>query len=210
MISSSDLNTVMRAISSSLQTPVVIVLLCFVVYTLVQAGTLVAEGLTERRCLNVWLPQLIDELKKQAAPPAVCIRRSGLLKRQKAALIEVTDHKELTDSMREAMAVRLIDEQQARYQTIIKSTDLVIKLGPVFGLLGTLIPLGPGIIALGQGDTYTLSGSLLTAFDTTVLGLICAAVCTVISMIRKRWYANDMSMMETLMECVLEVEKNHA
>lgn len=38
----------------------------------------------------------------------------------------------------------------------------------MLGLLGTLIPLGPGIIALGQGDTQTLSTSLLTAFDTTI------------------------------------------
>ena len=34
---------------------------------------------------------------------------------------------------------------------------MIAKLGPMFGLLGPLIPLGPGIVALGQGDTVTLS-----------------------------------------------------
>lgn len=76
----------------------------------------------------------------------------------------------------------------------------------MLGLMGTLIPLGPGIIALGQGDTYTLSTSLLMAFDTTVAGLACAAAALIISTIRKRWYRNYMSMLETLMECTLEAE----
>lgn len=160
--------------------------------------------------MKIWLPRLVDDIKKQEIPPALSIRRSGLLKRQKAVLIELTDHKELSDSMREALAMRLIDEEKARYDGIIKMSDLIIKLGPVFGLLGTLIPLGPGIIALGKGDTLTLSQSLLTAFDTTIMGLISAAICTVISMIRKRWYTNDMSILETLMDCILEVERQDA
>ena len=77
----------------------------------------------------------------------------------------------------------------------------------MFGLLGTLIPLGPGIIALGRGDTYTLSTSLLTAFDTTAAGLLAAAAAFVISAVRKRWYANYMSALEMAMECILEVTK---
>jgi biopolymer transport protein ExbB/TolQ len=85
-----------------------------------------------------------------------------------------------------------------------------MKLGPMFGLLGTLIPLGPGIIALGRGDTYTLSSSLLTAFDTTIAGLIAAAVATVISTIRKRWYSRYVGLMEAVMECLLEAMEHEA
>lgn len=208
MNQTSELGTIMRSICASLEKPVIVVRLCILAFTLVLVGTIIAEAITERSHLRVWLPKLVDDIKKQEIPPALCIKRSGLLKRQKISLIEVTDHKELTNQMREALAVRLIDEARGRCDKIVKLSDIVIRLGPVFGLLGTLIPLGPGIIALGRGDTFTLSQSLLTAFDTTIMGLICAAVCTVISVIRKRWYANDMSILETLMECVLEVEKN--
>ena len=87
---------------------------------------------------------------------------------------------------------------------MIKFTDLASKLGPMLGLLGTLIPLGPGIIALGQGDTYTLSVSLMTAFDTTVAGLCIAAVCMIVSTIRRRWYAAYMADLETLTSRVCE------
>jgi len=109
--------------------------------------------------------------------------------------------------MREALAVRLLTETRARYDGIVNITNVIAKIGPMLGLLGTLIPLGPGIIALGRGDTYTLSTSLLTAFDTTVAGLICAAIALIVSVIRKKWYADYMSMLETLMECILDKEK---
>ena len=47
---------------------------------------------------------------------------------------------------------------------------------------------------------------LLTAFDTTIAGLIAAAFCLVISTVRRRWYAGYMADLETLMDCVLEGE----
>ena len=80
---------------------------------------------------------------------------------------------------------------------------LLARLAPMFGLLGTLIPLGPGIIALGQGDTYTLSTSLLTAFDTTIAGLVAAAIST----IRRGWYREYASILEAVSETLLELEK---
>ncbi|NMD32993.1 MAG: MotA/TolQ/ExbB proton channel family protein [Firmicutes bacterium] len=200
----------MYTIAQSLEVPDIVVLLILIAVSIVLVGTLLAEYFTEHIRLKVKLPQLFDELNSGEIPTAECIRNSGLLKRQKQALIELTRHPELTAIMREALAVRLITEEQAHYDQIVKVSDLVAKLGPIFGLLGTLIPLGPGIIAMGQGDTYTLSQSLLTAFDTTILGLISAAVAMVVSMIRRGWYDNYMSALEAVMESVLEVEKKNA
>ena len=108
--------------------------------------------------------------------------------------------------MRESLGANLLEREQSHYDGILKCTDLVSKLAPMLGLMGTLIPLGPGIMALGRGDTYTLSVSLLTAFDTTIAGLIAAAFCLVISTVRRRWYAGYMADLETLMDCVLEGE----
>ena len=103
-------------------------------------------------------------------------------------------------------AANLLEREQSHYDHILKCTELVSKLAPMLGLLGTLIPLGPGIIALGQGDTQTLSTSLLTAFDTTIAGLCAAAVCLVVTTLRKRWYGGYMADLETLMDCVCEEE----
>ena len=78
----------------------------------------------------------------------------------------------------------IIEIRKTAIQPLETSEELLARLAPMFGLLGTLIPLGPGIIALGQGDTQTLSPSLLTAFDTTIAGLSAAAVCLVVTSLR--------------------------
>ena len=156
---------------------------------------------------------MIEELHRTATSDegtsiADCIEESKLLKRHKRALTELTKHPDITDLERESLAARLVTQEKSFYDKRTKVTDVMARIGPMLGLMGTLIPLGPGIIALGQGDTFTLSNSLLIAFDTTVAGLVCALIALVISTIRKIWYRNDMSILETLMECILEEEQN--
>ena len=193
----------LRQIAASLETPVVAVLLFLIAAVIFMLGTLVVELFTSRLKLKAVLPQLVDRLRIEPDTAAV-IQSAGLLKRQVAALTELTKHPQLTNAAREALAVRLVTAERSRYDSITKITDMIAKLGPMFGLLGTLIPLGPGIIALGRGDTFTLSTSLLVAFDTTIAGLIVAAVAVVISTIRKKWYAGYMASLEMVAECVLE------
>jgi biopolymer transport protein ExbB/TolQ len=205
MFTVQNLNNTLRAISSALQVPVVIILLLLIAVTVIMAGTLIVELLAERRYMKVKLPQLLNELESAEKPLEDIINESGLLKRQKAVLMTVCEQKSLTPLKRESLAGELIESERLHYDLRVKITDLVMKLGPMFGLLGTLIPLGPGIIALGRGDTYTLSTSLLTAFDTTIAGLIAAAAATVISMIRRRWYTRYMGLTDSVMECLLEV-----
>ena len=135
------------------------------------------------------------------------MEESGLLRRQKDALLELLRHPDFTDATREALAIELLEREQDRYDSIVKLSELLARLAPMLGLLGTLIPLGPGIIALGQGDTYTLSTSLLTAFDTTIAGLVAAALAIVVSALRRRWYREYGSVLEALCTEVLELTK---
>ncbi len=200
------IHDVLRAVSSALEVPVVIVLILFLLAAAVLTGWGIAEFFTERRHLKVALPQLLEDLRK-ADDRAAVIEASGLLRRQKDALLELLNHPDFNGEMRETLAVRLLEQEQDRYDRIVKLSELLARLAPMFGLLGTLIPLGPGIIALGQGDTYTLSTSLLTAFDTTVAGLVAAAFATVISTVRRGWYREYASILEAAAEMLLETEK---
>ena len=105
-------------------------------------------------------------------------------------------HSNLPAASLQALARRLLAGEELHYARITNRTDLVVRLGPMFGLMGTLIPLGPGMIALGQGNTKVLADSLLIAFDTTVSGLAAAGVAFVISRLRKRWYEDYLSALE--------------
>lgn len=205
-----SLNEALRAVAENLRSPVIFILLLLMIVAVVMLGSLIAEIFTERTRLKAKMPRLVDDIKDEHKELADTISQSGLLKRQKKALLELTVHPELTPVMREALARRLLFENQVHYDRIVKITDLVARLGPMLGLLGTLIPLGPGLIALGQGDTYTLSQSMLTAFDTTIAGLAAAALAFIISAVRKNWYENYMTMLEALMECILDREANYA
>lgn len=202
------LGKVLHSMTSVLQIPVVIILILFIVAILVATGWIISEYMNEHKHMQVQLPKLLDEIRAGEQPIEEIIETSGLLKTQKEALIEITKHSDFNDLMLESLAANLLEREQERYDAKLKPTDLLSKLGPMFGLLGTLIPLGPGIIALGQGDTMTLSQSLMTAFDTTIAGLIVAAIAIVISTIRRGWYNNYMSVLETVMDCVVEMEKN--
>lgn len=216
MIGSINLSSVLRTITETLQSPVIFLLLVLMALTVFIAGSLIAEVFTERIYIKVklnTLPDMIEELHRTATSDegtsiVDCIEESKLLKRHKRALTELTKHPDITDLERESLAARLVTQEKSFYDKRTKVTDVMARIGPMLGLMGTLIPLGPGIIALGQGDTFTLSNSLLIAFDTTVAGLVCALIALVISTIRKIWYRNDMSILETLMECILEEEQN--
>ena len=200
------IHDILRAVSGALEVPVVVLLVLFLLAAVALVGWLIAEYCTERRHLKVALPALMEQLRTADDREAV-IEQSGLLRRQKDALLELLRHPDFTDATREALAVELLEREQDRYDDIVKLSELLARLAPMLGLLGTLIPLGPGIIALGQGDTYTLSTSLLTEFDTTIAGLVAAAFAIVVSSIRRRWYREYGSLLEALCTEVLELTK---
>ena len=198
---------ILRAISSSLQIPTIIILILLILLTILMLGSFVAEILTERKSLKMNIPELVDQLQgKNTTQMKEAVEKSSLLNRQKDAARELINRVTYPDDTREALARQLIADEEIRYGRITKITDLTSRVAPMFGLMGTLIPLGPGLIALGQGDTSTLSSSLLIAFDTTVAGLISGAISYIISGIRKNWYEEYMIGLETIMETILDVQ----
>ena len=78
----------------------------------------------------------------------------------------------------------------------IERTDLLARLAPMLGLMGTLIPLGPGLAALGAGELDVLTTAMSVAFDTTVLGLLVGMVGFVAGRLRRRWYDETLDAIE--------------
>ncbi|HJO36774.1 MAG TPA: flagellar motor protein MotA, partial [Gammaproteobacteria bacterium] len=62
--------------------------------------------------------------------------------------------------------------------------------------MGTLIPLGPGLAALGRGELASLAEAVILAFDTTVLGLLVGLVGFVLGRLRRRWYDSLLDALE--------------
>ena len=70
----------------------------------------------------------------------------------------------------------------------IERADLLTRVAPMLGLMGTLIPLGPGLAGLGQGELAILTGAIRVAFDTTVIGLLVGVIGFILGRLRRRWY----------------------
>ena len=181
---------------------VLVILILFVVYSL---GALVVELITERRHFKSQVPQQINAIfdaPYDKVTDIIC--KTSLLNRQKEALMVTAENMGLSDEDLFSLAKAELAHLEDHYSSVVKRTDLVAKIGPMMGLVCTLIPLGPGIVAMGQGDVEMLSASLLVAFDGTVAGLIAAVVAMLVSQIRKRWYAQYMTSVEAVMSSILD------
>lgn len=70
------------------------------------------------------------------------------------------------------------------------------KMGPVLGLMGTLIPMGPALVGLSSGDIASMAYNMQVAFATTVVGLVIGAIGTLTIQVKKRWLAADASRLD--------------
>lgn len=205
VIQSLYLTEFMHVVASDLLIPVVVLLLALILYALYSLGSLVVEVFVERRRYRAAIPELLARLV--AADPGQLgevVESSGLLRDQKDDLEELIAYLYLPEEARTEVAKRLLANEDGRYQKILGHTELAAKVAPMLGLMGTLIPLGPGIVALSTGDTETLSAALLVAFDTTIAGLATAVVCFGITRLRRRWYGDYLVSMEAVFNTLLE------
>lgn len=199
----------MHTISSGLLAPTIAILLFFIAFMVFELGSLFVEIFTERRKTKKRLSELLDVLSKiNISEAKTVIENSGICKRHQLLLIKLVDNNNLAPAAQETLARNLLADEEEHYYKITNRTDLVARLGPMLGLMATLIPLGPGLIALGNGDTKMLADSLLTAFDATVTGLAAAGIAFTISQIRKRWYESYLNSLEAILETLLEVLGN--
>jgi biopolymer transport protein ExbB/TolQ len=82
----------------------------------------------------------------------------------------------------------------------LSKNRIMIRLGPILGLMGTLIPMGPALTGLASGDINAMAINMQVAFSTTVVGLFVGGVGYVLNMVMERWSAEDLTALEYLLE----------
>jgi len=78
----------------------------------------------------------------------------------------------------------------------IERADFITRIAPMLGLMGTLIPLGPGLSALGSGEISVLTTAMTVAFDTTIVGLLVGIIGFVLGRMRRRWYDDAIALVD--------------
>jgi biopolymer transport protein ExbB/TolQ len=197
--------TILHTLAQALMIPVMAALALLILFALFSVGSLIIEGLTERRHYTVNSRGIINAIHDaDCGGVEGVITSSSLLRPQKDALVAVTRNMGLSSDELFALARTQIEKVNDRYKRTLTRSEQVTKIAPMLGLMCTLIPLGPGIVAMGQGDVAELSMSLLVAFDGTVAGLVAAVVAMIVTAVRRRWYAQYLLVLESLMTVVLD------
>jgi len=201
------INNTLYVVAQSLLLPVLVILLAVLVYVVIEAGGVISEYSMRRKTSFVEVEDFIYSISDPGTPENIeeVVNTSELPESHKEIFLKLAASSSIGEKSREVMARKLIEEEELKAVKKTEKTDIIAKIGPALGLMGTLIPMGPGLAALGAGDITTLSQNLIVAFDAAILGLASAAIAFTISRIRKRWYEDQISTLEALAESILEV-----
>lgn len=103
-----------------------------------------------------------------------------------------------------AQVQRLLANFEIAADKDLAISKTLTKLGPILGLMGTLIPMGPALAGLASGDIASMAYNMQIAFATTVVGLVAGAVGFLTQQVKQRWYLQDMTNLEFLSELLNE------
>ncbi len=208
---SSTFTSSLHVVTQSFLIPVMLVLSIFFIYALINLGILIAEYYKKHNNtfdFKDFINQMLSVAKTGNTEDIINVIEGGNIPRShKEVLKTVVNSTNVSNEFRESLAIKMVEDENINSAKKLERTDIVAKIAPAIGLMGTLIPLGPGLTALGAGDIQSLAQHLTIAFDAAVLGMASASIAFITSKIRRRWYEEDLSNLETLVDTVLEIIK---
>jgi len=194
VIAAIDLGDALADIATALQVPVLIAAVLVLLICAVELGRFGTEVWRRRvRARQVDLSELTARaiadperasLYAYSAPGAIAAEAVAGL----AAAAHAPD--------RPAATERTLARYELTAQRRLDRTRLLVRAGPAIGLMGTLIPLAPGLAALGNGDVASLADNLRDAFGATVVGLLVGTVAFALTLARTRMYTEDLAALE--------------
>jgi hypothetical protein len=77
---------------------------------------------------------------------------------------------------------------------------IVSRTAPMLGLVATMIPMGPALLALSRGEAASVGENLVVAFSAVILALVAASITFFILTIRRRWLLEELRGIERARE----------
>lgn len=179
------ISKVLFGIANSLLIPDIIFLILLFIRAIMLAGSFYGQFATNRKN-NLKLQPLIDNLKAHDVQELIDL----LPKRNNAPVIpymrEILEHGADDD-----FAEYTITNFELFATKDLTVSRLLAKMGPVLGLIGTLIAMSPALVGLSTGDIGAMAYNMQVVFATTVVGLVISAVGLITLQYKQRWYAKD-------------------
>lgn len=175
-------------LSTALLVPVVIGLFLLVIHSLLELGGSLREWRERRRVRSIWGTHQRDLAAGRAT--------LGDFQTSSAAcpgLVGVYVRRTLSDRCPPIFAEKHAHDLEIESASRLARLSLLIRVGPMLGLMGTLIPMGPALIRLMEADLAGMAEDLVVAFSTTVLGLLIGGIAYAVWLARRQWYAQDLA-----------------
>ncbi len=185
-------------ISTGLLVPVVVLLIWFFVRAILLLGGFFGQYLMMRK-IGAQIREQMDTLTVDNLDTL-----SARLPKSKQAVIVAYINKVVAARGSKAQVNRLLDRYGQFVEKDMSLPTTLLKMGPMLGLMGTLIPMGPALVGLSTGDIASMAYNMQVAFATTVVGLSSAAIGFIAKQAKSRWYAEDMSNLEFIAELLDE------
>ena len=125
----------------------------------------------------------------------------------RTSLVTVYIHRMLEVRNSRPHVERLLADFEIAADKDLAISKTLTKMGPMLGLMGTLIPMGPALVGLSAGDISSMAYNMQVAFATTVVGLFASAIGFITQQVKQRWYLQDMTNLEFLAEIMKEEGK---
>ena len=176
-------------ISNGLLVPVIVGLLYFFVNSILLLGIFFNQYLTHSKQTKL-LKKTLDSLRADDMEKLTV--EAGKLPQS-----NFTDFlRNIVEAPSKAYSNRLLADYEVRADAELGKYKLLTKFGPILGLMGTLIPMGPALAGLATGDVASMAYNMQIAFATTVVGLFVGAIGYVLLQIKQRWFVADLADLE--------------
>lgn len=185
-------------ISTGLLVPVVVLLIALFFRALLLVGSFFGQYLSIRKT-----DKLIREAMESLTPGNVGLLAEKLPAKS-TSLVVIYMRRILDAQSSSAHVQRLLANFEIAADKDLATSKTLTKLGPILGLMGTLIPMGPALVGLSTGDIASMAYNMQVAFATTVIGLFAGAIGFLTQQVKQRWYLQDMTNLEFLAELLTE------
>lgn len=190
-------------ISTGLLVPVIVLLIILFCRAILLAGSFYGQYLSIRKTETL----LRNELSKLT--PDTVEELSSKLPENSRSLV-ITYMRQVLDTRdTPAQVQRLLANFEIAADKDLAISKTLTKLGPILGLMGTLIPMGSALAGLASGDIASMAYNMQIAFATTVVGLVAGAVGFLTQQVKQRWYLQDMTNLEFISELLNDKRSIH-
>jgi biopolymer transport protein ExbB/TolQ len=84
------------------------------------------------------------------------------------------------------------DELDVHAHKLLEGARIASRVTPMLGLVATMIPMGPALRSLSDGNLASVSDNLTVAFSAVILSLIAASITYWVVNVRRRWLAEEL------------------